>query len=118
MEEGVKEVSPDISLEVRVDEVAAVEGTTHSGGGEVQWVFGGGGYGGGGVEPFLGGKGAEEAVGEDGGWVAFAAETGLDKATAIVENDDHVRHVSREGVRMGLVLDFMHLLGATLGLSE
>lgn len=38
MEEGGEEVSPDISLEVRIDEVAAVERAADGGGGEVEGV--------------------------------------------------------------------------------
>ena len=93
MEEGGEEVSPDVSLEVRVDEVAAVEGAADGSGGEVEGVVvGGGSGGGGGDEPFLGGEGTEEAVWEDGGRVALAAQAGLDEAASVVQNHHRIPH--------------------------
>lgn len=77
VEEGGEEVGPDVALEVRIDEVAAVDGAADGGGGEVDGVGDGGGAGGR-VEPFFGGESAVEAVGDDGCGVHFAAETGLD----------------------------------------
>ncbi|MED6194053.1 hypothetical protein PIB30_024820 [Stylosanthes scabra] len=77
-------------MEGRVNKgsVAAVEGAADGGGGEVR--LGGGGIGGscGGkrvwMKPFLGGGGAVEAVRENGGRVALAAEAGLDEVAAVV----------------------------------
>lgn len=82
-----EEVMPDVTLEVGVDEVTAVEGAADGGGGEV----GGGGEELVGDEPFLvgcGGGGAGEAVGDDGEGIEIAGEAGFDETGAIVEDDD------------------------------
>jgi hypothetical protein len=58
----------------------------------------GGGSGGGG-EPFLGGDGADEAVGEDGGRVVLAAQAGLDEAPSVVQDHHRMR-------QLGLLFSF------------
>lgn len=76
MEERGEEVGPDVPLEVRVDEVTAVDGSPDGGGGEVEGFVVGGGWRR--MQPLLGGERAIEAVGYDGGRAALAAQTRLD----------------------------------------
>lgn len=73
MKERGEKMGPNVSLEVGVDEVTAVDGATDGGGSQ---VFGG--RGGRWVEKFLGGERTVKAVGNGDDRVTIAAMTGFD----------------------------------------